>query len=317
MLAQLVNLACLKRSAQPSFYRIGIIIKVYGKVSKHVREEFDKTLGMIWSKQFEGLGQISRASFSEKRKANFLAEWNSTLQLMRQIQELVVLDENRPHWVKADVPKGVQIDQFLHAYYYTTVKAGQRSLHEEFHQRNKNNTQTALRDALKWWSQLNGAPNEEDTMMYERAPYLYEHLTSPTLSMLREEEFVEVCKRIHAFVTSARQTRNQEIGLPEDTHIDIWTRAEKVARWVWSQRTSTGATAIGMLHHVLYGGSIDDVTDRIWDAAFSASWHMPRFGLSCIGEIVGWAMPDRFPPRNGRTSKALYALGFDVTLYSE
>lgn len=289
----------------------------YGTASKHVREEFDNTLGKIWSKQFEGLGQISRASFSEKRKSKFLAEWNSTLQLMRQIQELVVLDENRPQWVKSDVPKGVQIDQFLHAYYYTTVKPGLRSLHEEFHQGNKSNTQKALRDAILLWSQLKSPPNDEDTMMYERAPYLYEHLSSQGLLELTENEFVEVCKRIHAFVTAARQTRNEEIGLPADTHIDLVTRAEKVARWIWLQRTTTGADPIGVLRHVLYGGSPDDITGRIWDAAFTAGWHLPRFGLSCIGEIVGWAMPDTFPPRNGRTSKALYALGFDVTLYSE
>ena len=236
---------------------------------------------------------------------------------MRQIQELVVLDKNRPAWVKYDVPKGVQIDQFLHAYYYTTVKPGQRSHHEELHDRHKGNNQNALQDALIWWSQLKTPPSDEDKMMYERAPFLYEHLHSQELTVLTEDEFVEVCKRIHAFVTSARQTRNQEVGLPENTHIDIWTRAEKVARWVWLQRTSNSATPVGMLRHVLYGGAIDDVTERIWDAAFTSAWHIPRFGLSCIGEIVGWAMPDRFPPRNGRTSKALYALGFDVTLYSE
>ena len=31
-----------------------------------------------------------------------------------------------------------------------------------------------------------------------------------------------------------------------------------------------------------------------------------------LGEIVGWANPDLFPPRNMRTSKSLRALGYDV-----
>ncbi len=33
--------------------------------------------------------------------------------------------------------------------------------------------------------------------------------------------------------------------------------------------------------------------------------------------MVGWALPDHFPPRNGRTSKALKALGDDVTIHVE
>lgn len=289
----------------------------YGTASKHVEEEFDRALGKIWSNQFDGLGQTPRASFSEKSRAVFLAEWNGTLQLIRQIQDLVVLDENRPQWVKNDVPKGLQVDQFLHAYYDTTVKPGQRSLHEELHKANKGNTKHALQAALTWWSKLQAPTGDEALMMYERAPFLYASLSPQKITLLNEDEFIEVCKNIRAFVTLARQTTNHEIGLPADTELDIWTRAERVARWVWSQRTSSGATALEMIGHVLYGGPMDDVTDRIWEATSTPTWHIPRLGISFIGEIVGWASPDRFPPRNGRTSKALYALGFDVRIYSE
>ncbi|WP_371200120.1 phospholipase, partial [Ectothiorhodospira sp. PHS-1] len=37
-------------------------------------------------------------------------------------------------------------------------------------------------------------------------------------------------------------------------------------------------------------------------------------GLSSLGEIVGWARPDEFPPRNMRTSKGLRALGYNVRI---
>jgi hypothetical protein len=30
---------------------------------------------------------------------------------------------------------------------------------------------------------------------------------------------------------------------------------------------------------------------------------------------LGWALPDTFPPRNGRTAKALKALGYEVTVH--
>jgi hypothetical protein len=37
-----------------------------------------------------------------------------------------------------------------------------------------------------------------------------------------------------------------------------------------------------------------------------------HLGISALGELVGWALPDKFPPKNNRTSKALYALGNQV-----
>lgn len=37
--------------------------------------------------------------------------------------------------------------------------------------------------------------------------------------------------------------------------------------------------------------------------------------MNSLGEIVGWAMPDRYPPRNGRSSRALRSLGFDVQVH--
>ena len=49
---------------------------------------------------------------------------------------------------------------------------------------------------------------------------------------------------------------------------------------------------------------------------FDPNEKLLHIGLSTIGELVGWAMTDRYPPRNGRTSKALYALGYDVTIHN-
>jgi hypothetical protein len=38
-------------------------------------------------------------------------------------------------------------------------------------------------------------------------------------------------------------------------------------------------------------------------------------GISALGELVGWALPNQFPPRNRRTSNAIRALGYDVTIH--
>jgi hypothetical protein len=72
-----------------------------------------------------------------------------------------------------------------------------------------------------------------------------------------------------------------------------------------------------MLHDLLYGGPTGQLPDRLYEAAWNPEKRIPHFGIGSLGEIVGWALPDEMPPRNGRTSKALYALGYDVKLYSE
>ena len=50
------------------------------------------------------------------------------------------------------------------------------------------------------------------------------------------------------------------------------------------------------------------------NAIRSDDWAIPHVGLSSLGEIVGWARPDEFPPRNMRTSKGLRALGYNVRI---
>lgn len=45
-------------------------------------------------------------------------------------------------------------------------------------------------------------------------------------------------------------------------------------------------------------------------------YFLPHYGLNSIAEVIGWAQPEIAPPRNGRTSKALRALGYDVRVYS-
>ena len=71
-----------------------------------------------------------------------------------------------------------------------------------------------------------------------------------------------------------------------------------------------------VLQFVLYGTDPGDMELRLWDGISNREWRIPHFGKSILGETVGWARPDDYPPRNNRTNKALRALGFDVTLFS-
>ena len=70
-----------------------------------------------------------------------------------------------------------------------------------------------------------------------------------------------------------------------------------------------------LLHYVLYEDKPTELWERIYHAGMDPEYAISRYRLNSIAEVVGWARPEIAPPRNGRTSKALRALGFDVKVY--
>ena len=114
----------------------------------------------------------------------------------------------------------------------------------------------------------------------------------------------------------ARRVSNRAVGLPEKRN--GYTREVKVAalsKRIWNDQASAGALVKELLHYILYGGTEQQLPERLWQGVADPKWKLAGLGISALGEIVGWALPDRFPPRNGRTSKALRSLGFDVTVH--
>src|SRR5205814_5464528 len=93
-------------------------------------------------------------------------------------------------------------------------------------------------------------------------------------------------------------------------------RTRYFAEWLYSQKSSDGSGPCDVIHFVLYGGPKKETPDRLFAACFEEDKKISHMGISTLGEMAGWALPDDFPPRNGRTSKALKALGYDVTIHS-
>jgi hypothetical protein len=67
---------------------------------------------------------------------------------------------------------------------------------------------------------------------------------------------------------------------------------------------------------VLYGTTPAEAEHRLWLATRTKAWRLPKLGRSTLGELLGWARPDEFPPRNNRSNMALRAMGFDVDIFS-
>ena len=92
-------------------------------------------------------------------------------------------------------------------------------------------------------------------------------------------------------------------------------RISLFANWLLSLRNKKDWDVRKLLHYVLYEGKDEMLWERLYAAAKTDEYSLPHYGLNSLAELVGWARPEIAPPRNGRTSKALRALGYDVRIY--
>lgn len=263
-----------------------------------------------------GLGFISKRNAASARAAEFITEWNSTLQIIRDLATKVAKDTNRPIWIRADAPAGAQADQFLHAHYYQRTFEGQKARYEQHFLENRKDPEAAERNALEWWRKLTSPPTSEATTLNDWAPFVRSMLTPHRLPSLSEDEFAEVFLRVHAVRDHARRVANRALGLPDTRPYTIDEKTRALAANVYRSHTSGGLSVLNVLEHVLYGGPIEKLAERLWNATSQPQYKLDHMGISSFGEIVGWALPDQFPPRNGRTSKALRALGHDVEVHT-
>lgn len=283
------------------------------KIADQDRDNRKRFASTLHVRAWNGLVNVTRKTAETRGKEQFLKEWASTLQILRDIGTRVSTDEFRPNWIQSDVPTGAQADQFLHAHYYSRVIDEQRrSRSEEHHGKNRANPEQALHEAMVWWKSLPAAPNSEDRTLYDWAPTLREALSEESILKLSRAEFEGVCRRVWSIQDHGRRVRNETLSLPAKDRYSMEEKTEALANYLFERRSSNGATVLKTLHHVLYGGSTDEVPLRLWDATGDRPWRIEHLGISALGEIVGWALPNRFPPRNNRTNKSLRSLGFDV-----
>ncbi len=256
----------------------------------------------------------------------FTTEWTQTLQLLRGLCHDFTKLNKRPAWVPADAEPAVHFDQFLHAYYYVRVRDergdGESAKSVELVNRaflkHRENPGAALSDAAEWWAALPEAPYGEDVFIKKIAPWIRKRFSLQEMNTWKLEDFQEVFHEVHAFKTHARQMRNSTLGLPQGHHETERERSNRVAKWLWDMdREDTQMHVKDLLEFLVWGESVPNMTERLWIVTTDHKWRYDHFGPSSLGEAVGWARPDLFPPRNNRTNKALRSLGHDVSLFSE
>lgn len=265
---------------------------------------------------WSGLVHTSPRKAEDRRRAAFLAEWHSTLQILRDIGATVSQGENRPSWVDPTASHGAQADQFLHAHYYHRTFDGRRADYERFFELNKSNPVKARGEAVGWWRELPSAPTNEDVAINVTANRLQEMLKEDSLRRLSQADFRQIAGDVHAMIEFSRRVRNSIVGLQTSgIKYTIPEKLDALSEHIWTAKSENGSRVTDVIHHILYGGPDDLLPERLWDAVADPKWKLECMGISAYGELVGWAMPDKFPPRNGRTSKALRSLGYDVLVH--
>lgn len=246
----------------------------------------------------------------DRQKAAFIREWRNGAEILDQLAAQA--PSNRPKWLNTDVPPAWQADQFLHAYYYNQVVDGPAHPYENFFLKNFKSPKLAVDAAFRWWAELPSPPSEEDINCHERAPMIHRLLAPGKVNSLTESELYDLLLANHSSRDHIRRMTLAQLQV-ENTDGEGVDRVAAFARLLFRQRNAAGQTAAALIEFVLDGGASEEMPHRLFDAAGSSGF--PHLGKNQLAEMAGWARPEKYSPRNGRTSKALRALGFNVKVY--
>jgi len=297
-------------------------IVAFAKTRAPAQAEVDKLLASEFEKKFAtvpgGDSPIAVARQHDPSREAFVREWSGGLEILRKVQTTLAEKHKKygRRWVPARTPLAVEVDQVLNLFYETHIAKAEAGIGleiEALHARNQAAPGKALDAVLEEWC-TSVTPEWIRKVVEHWAPFLRGALSPERLEVMDDVGWREICGKSFAIHTVARQLPNAVLGKPPGTSTDLPERIEWFANFTWVQQTQGGRGIAEVLRFVLWDDSRHPA-DRLWTAITDPAWKFPRIGISILGELIGWARPDEFPPRNNRVSRALYALGVDVQRY--
>ena len=291
--------------------KLKLVSSAADEARNKLKEAFDEA-----TKRYPEHGGLTAPNASTKLSL-FAVEWETTLELLRGLRNEFMVMKLRPKWVAADANDTVHFDQFLHAYYYVRVRekdgeddsARSQERVNKFFAKNQADKKGALKDGATWWASLEEAPHGEDVFIADTATNMRALFAKERIANWTLDEFKEAMMGVNAFKMHARQVKNKFYGLPQDHHETLEQKANRLAEWLWNLDRTGKKSLREMWSFLIWGTSPSNMTERLWIVTKEEQWSFPRLGPSSLGEAVGWARPDDYPPRNNRTNKALRALG--------
>lgn len=262
---------------------------------------------------WDGPNFVDKINGFNKRKRNFQYEWESTLGILENISSQIL--EYRPDWIPKDIPVAWEVDQFLHAYYYNKVGEKKAKPYENYFRRNCNNPNYELQKQLLWWLNTKSAPSNEDKNFAVNGPLLRDLLSIDKVLNIDVAELELVCRNTHATSEHVSKIPLKDLGRPDLKTLKHEQRFNLFAPFLIKQRNKMGWDIRQLLNYVLYDSNDRMYWERLYNAGKDPNYRIERYGLNSLAEVFGWVRPEIAPPRNGRTSKALRALGFDVKIY--
>ncbi len=247
----------------------------------------------------------------------FVEEWNQAVTLLKKLGDLTA-PMPRPGWVGPDVPPAVVFDQATEYFYTLAVRRSGRKRDEvvdELHRANLRNPEAAVKSIFRDWAAFDGHEGtwEWSAWSNEHPARLRRLLQPDSLARLDASSLGETIWLTHSAREHARQVNNRTLGLAEGTTMEVRPRCDEFARYLLAQRSAKGGRGVGdLLQFVLWGEREQpEAAVRVWDATRKPEWRLPHVGPSILGEMIGYARPDRFPPRNDRVIRTLVALGYE------
>lgn len=273
---------------------------------------------------------ISISKSKETKKsleyAKFADEWNKTLELLRGLRNEFTKASMQPSWVNEAAHPTVHFDQFLHAYYYVKIRDSKIDRNKNIksvelvnrsYLKNKTDISGTFKTAIEWWASLNEAPYGEDIFIKNTSAEMNSLFAKERMATWQFNDFLAAFKNVNAFRSHARQVKNSEYGLPEGYAESLDKRIERLAERLWETKSKGGHTVLELLQFLFWETYPSSAIERLWLVTDKeGDWAFDHLGPSSLGEAIGWARPNDFPPRNNRTNKALRALGHDVELFS-
>jgi len=256
----------------------------------------------------------TRADASGLARAAFLKQWNQGLTVLRKITGMVADHKEKwPAWVRKDAHPAVVQDQVTEWWWETEFRAsGESRLRlQEAHARNQKNPESVVKEMIRKWSGFEGG-EKWDRYINEHPIELRSLLSMESLRKLDETRLSRIVFLCHSTREHARQVSNKQLGLSDERR-DVEERAKIFARFLLDQSSEVGRHVAEVLFFALWGdkaGADIDGAARIWTAARDEGWHIPHLGRHMLGELIGYARPDEYPPRNNRVIRTLFALGF-------
>lgn len=247
----------------------------------------------------------------------FVRQWHEALSFLRGFAARITTVK-WPNWMSATVEPAVAQDRASEWWYERNVRRlGDRAeLIEDMYNRNRRDPGAATDALLAEWSASSDVdPASEFARSANEAPQKLQEWLSPTsLSIVDSARLADILHATHAAREHIKQISRDELGLPDVGQVSSYERCESYASILFAAQTKKGKKDIrDLLRYVLWGDYEQrDPALRVWTATQDAEWKLPRIGTSVLGELLGYARPRKYPPRNDRALRVLRALGYDV-----